>query len=245
MSALPKVFIATPSADHRVHAGYAQSLLRVLHSRMFDVTVGHMANAGLTRARNIHAAEFLASDREYFFAVDSDITFTEVHFARLIAANLPIVCGLYALKDFDHIWCVERLNPCPPMDKEHGRLEVAKSGTGFMCVKREVFEAMIKAHPEIEYEEDIAADRGKVRWDFFSQGVVNRRYLTEDWFFCERARKLGFKVYVDTTFHVMHGGHAEYPLKPLVELEQLRSENFELKRRLAELSQPITALPLP
>lgn len=216
----PHVYIATPSHDHKFHAGYVFSLLKLANhvraKNLFGFTVGKVGGAGVARARNNMAQEFLADPAfTHYFCVDADITFEPEWFVRCVAQDLPIVAGLYALKQRELAWCLNTLHPAPPPDDERGVQEVYTAGTGFLCIKREVFEAMIRAHPEIAYSDDLGEARGRTRWDFFSMGVVHGRYLSEDWYFCVRARRLGFPTYIDTTFHLAHEGLISYPLEPV------------------------------
>lgn len=216
----PKIFIATPSHDHKFHAGYVYSLLRLVATQRYELRISKVGGAGVARARNNMAEEFLAARTaagepyDYYFAIDADITFEPDHVARILAHDLPIVCGLYSLKQHNVAWCINTLADSIP-DDEAGRQKVAASGTGFMCIKREVFERMILAYPEIAYTDDLEEARGRVRWDFFSMGVHKGRYLSEDWFFCHRARELGYDVWVDTTFHLMHEGIIGFPINPV------------------------------
>jgi hypothetical protein len=248
----PRVYIATPSHDHKLHAGFAFSLYRLLAARVLPLQPSKVGGAGVARARNNQAAEFLKSKCDLFFAIDADITFEPEYVQRLVAHGLPIVCGLYPLKQHKLAWCVNPL-PGEKIDPATGLQKVASSGTGFMCIQRAVFERMIEAHPELAYTEDLEESRGEVRYDFFSMGVdgpgspqarLERirellelspdpaltlqeiravltqphppgRYLTEDWYFCHRARALGIPVYVDCTFHLKHEGMIDYPLAPV------------------------------
>jgi len=210
------IYISTPSHDHKFHAGFVFSLLSLLNEvkkkGLFNFTVGKVGGAGVARARNNMAQEFLAGPYTHFFCVDGDIRFEPEWFIRCIPHDLPIVGGLYSLKQHKKAWCLNTLSPSPPPDDERGLQEVATTGTGFLCIKREVFEAMIRAHPEIAYTDDLAEARGRTRWDFFSMGVVNGRYLSEDWYFCIRAAALGFKTFVDTTFNLGHEGMISFPI---------------------------------
>jgi hypothetical protein len=85
-----------------------------------------------------------------------------------------------------------------------------------MLVARRVFEKMIAAFPEIEFTADYG-DRGK-QYDFWSMGVYvdkatgHRRYLSEDWYFCQRWLDLGEKIYGDTFVIIKHHGPVTYPL---------------------------------
>lgn len=171
-AARPKIFIATPSHDHKFHASFAFSLFRLQAARLFPLYITKVGGAGVARARNNQVHEFLTkTDCEYFFCIDSDIVFEPEHFARLVAAGLENINGLYPLKESELKWCINTL-PGEEMDPATGRQRVATAGTGFKCIKRSVFERQRDAHPEIAYVEDLHGERGLVRWDFFSMGVV-------------------------------------------------------------------------
>ncbi len=78
-----------------------------------------------------------------------------------------------------------------------------------------VFEQMVKAYPQLAYKAD---ESKRDEHDFWSVGVYQfkdgtSRYLSEDWFFCQRWLDLGGKIYGDTKVVVKHVGQAVYPLK--------------------------------
>lgn len=168
----PKVYIATPSHDHKFHACFAFALLKLQAANLFPLHLSKVGGAGVARARNNQAHDFLVNtDATYFFCVDADIDFTPPQFARIVNHGLKNVAGLYPLKQRELQWCVNAIAGEEP-DPRTGVQRVAKTGTGFKCIHRSVFEEQIRAHPEIAYHEDLGDARGVVRWDFFSMGVV-------------------------------------------------------------------------
>ncbi len=213
----PGVFIATPAHDHKFHSGYCYSLLSLVNSQRFKLTFARAGGCGVARARNNMAHDFLTTiypdggRPERYAAIDADIGFNPDHLARAIAFDKPIVCVPYALKQEDLQWCMNSL-PGEKPDPATGFVKVSTAGTGFMVIKREVFEKMIAEFPDIAYDEDLPEAKGQTRWDFFSMGVVSRHYLTEDWFFCVRARELGFDIWMDAMNHVKHEGLISYPI---------------------------------
>jgi hypothetical protein len=46
--------------------------------------------------------------------------------------------------------------------------------------------------------------------------IIENRYISEDWFFCDRARALGYTVYGDTKVILRHLGTVQFPLKTQV-----------------------------
>ena len=173
-------------------------------------------DAAVGRLRNYLTSDFLDSDCTHMLFVDSDILFTADQIGRLASRDLDIVGGLYPKKAQGEVQWV--LNTLPEQNSigEDGLMEVRYIGTGFMCVARRVFERIIAEKGEsIRYTDDCD---GKKRYDFWSFGTYeypdgSKRYLSEDWWFCQLARDLGFKVWADTNIRLKHSGSVVYPLQ--------------------------------
>lgn len=195
---------------------------------------------GISRARNHATHAFLETSCEYHDLIDNDIVFTPEHVKALRRHGpVDIIIGIYAKKT-DHISCVYNSLPegnPPPDDK--GLMEIAYGGTGFMRIHRRVYEAMIAGHPELAYKCDID---GQTKYDLWGMGVADcpvrkeRRYLTEDWMFCNRARALGHRVWADTTIDLGHIGTAVYPLAPALQLAEAK----QTIANLLKAAQPAT-----
>jgi len=54
---------------------------------------------------------------------------------------------------------------------------------------------------------------------------VDGRKMSEDWHFCNEARRLGYTVYGDTKVLLRHAGGAVYPLK-----SQLAHTNLAMQK---------------
>jgi hypothetical protein len=86
--------------------------------------------------------------------------------------------------------------------------EVSKTGTGFMLIKRHVFEKL-NAHPAVRsFVNDIGlpAELNPYMKTYFDTAVRENRYYSEDWTFCENWRDLGGKVWVDKRVLLKHTG---------------------------------------
>ena len=172
------------------------------------------------RARNHLVADFLDSECDTMLQIDSDILFTTKHIERITSHNEPIVGGFYPRKsDGPLAWIANGFNDGTNPPDERGLVNLMYMGTGFLCVKREVFEKMKEKWPQDNYVADGPGKRNE--HNFFPVGVVpNRcdptgktnRYLSEDWYFCERALQLGYKVWGDSQVCLQHIGAAVYPL---------------------------------
>lgn len=170
----------------------------------------------IPRARNAITSRFLESDCTHLLMIDSDLIFSNDHISRIASHDEDIVSGFYPKKQEGPCQMVCNCLDTASSPDENGMLQIKYAGTGFICVARRVFEAMIeKYRDEIEYAPDQQA--GRTEWDFWSVGVYKypdgkKRYLSEDWYFCQRAIDLGFKVFADTHILLKHSGAAIYPL---------------------------------
>jgi hypothetical protein len=173
-----------------------------------EIVVGYMANDGVARSRNNLAAHFLESDCTHLLFIDNDIIAAPRHLDRLLEANKDIVAGLYPKKQVKLDWVANYTGEKPDSD---GLLRVRHAGTGFILIKRGVFEKMAKDLPEIGYGGDPSPE--SKRWDFFPMHAKDGVYKSEDWYFCEMAQKCGFDVWIDTKIQLRHVGKIVYPLQ--------------------------------
>lgn len=173
----------------------------------------------VSRARNTITMDFLKSGCTHILFIDSDLIFSVEQVERLLSHDEDIVAGFYPKKKDGYPELV--FNPTiPPSQMDERRLtQVRYIGTGFMCIKRGVFEKMIsELGDDLIFKVD---GKEKVGFDFWSVGVYkfrdgSRRHLSEDWYFCQRAIDLGFKIYGDNGVFLKHSGKAVYPLQSQV-----------------------------
>lgn len=168
----------------------------------------------VSRARNTLSAAFLKSDATHLLFIDSDMTFFPQDVARLLSHDVDIVGGFYPKKQPELAWvCNVASGELPDA---RGLQRVRYMGTGFMLIKREVFERMRAEFPELAYRPD--SNPEETEWDFWQVGVYHnkadgfRRYLSEDWYFCQRCLDMGITVYADTEVVAEHIGEIAYPL---------------------------------
>jgi hypothetical protein len=199
-----------------VHPNFMVSLMQFMNSRGASHLHIIRGDSLVSRARNRIVAEFMKSDCDTLLQIDTDIGFDPDKMIKMLQRGLPVVGGLYALKQKNETaWCMNSL--AGKRDRRDGTTEVLYIGTGLFAVKREVFACMIEDGCAQEYEADDNEKKMKL-WDFFRVGVVDddqvkrRRYLSEDWYFCNMARKLGYKIFADRANVGTHYGEISYPL---------------------------------
>lgn len=206
---LPKVFVALCSRDWQVEHLTSEFVRNIGNQCKCQIQPLYMANDGVARSRNNLAAAFLDTDGTHLLFLDNDIFGRPQDVDRLLEGDRDIICGLYPKKQPVLDWVMNGL-PDEKLD-ERGVLRVRQAGTGFMMVKRIVFERMIEKLPEIAYGGD--PEPKSKRWDFFPMYAKDGKYLSEDWFFCDRARQLGFEIHMDTRVQLRHVGKIVYPLQ--------------------------------
>jgi hypothetical protein len=91
-------------------------------------------------------------------------------------------------------------------------VEVKEGGTGFMMIKREAFERMDRDYPERLYKPDHVRTKsfdGSREIMAYFDCVIDpdsKRYLSEDYMFCQYARKSGSKVWLLPWIKLKHAG---------------------------------------
>lgn len=221
----PIIYIGTPVAGG-VPPHYVISLFQTVLNNNgkyhFEFALNGMGSVALSRDTLARIMLDL-KDARGILMIDSDMKFQPHHVFQILDHKKPIVGGVYARKQSSSRWVMTGIEGEEP-DRISGLLKVKEIGTGFLWIAREVLEKMIKEMPQIEFE--AVDEKGGVRpmWNFFFQGVIDRRLLGEDYGFCHFARKLGFEIYADTRCIIPHTGNVDYPLPHDRLLAQIANE---------------------
>jgi hypothetical protein len=100
----------------------------------------------------------------------------------------------------------ENGNVIPPKSKEEAErpFEVKELATGFMMIKREIFETYQRTYPERLFDKD--------RWMYFQCEVMagQEKYIGDDFFFCRQMRAAGEKIWLCPWMDISHHGMHEF-----------------------------------
>ena len=176
-------------------------------------TLDTMVNESLvTRARNNLMAQMLCNkDATHFMFIDADIRFEGTAPLRLMVADKDVIGGLYPKKSAGPADYVVNLNPRTSVQGDC--FTVNTIGTGFLMFKRDVYERLIKAHPETKYGNDMrfAKECEENMYAIFDCKIDDDgMYLSEDWLFCRRWQALGGRVWAHSKVLLNHCGHQEF-----------------------------------
>jgi len=156
----------------------------------------HMYNhrgTNAVTARNQCVYECLNGDYTHLFFMDSDMIFPPKTLERLLKHDLDMVGGFYVRKRNEFYPTAFKLGERPNgkyrAEWINDLREVEAIGTGCLLIKRKVLEAV--GCPWFEY-----------KWN----GEPTGKMITEDLVFCDKVKRLGFKIYCDGTIKCGHVG---------------------------------------
>lgn len=182
----------------------------------FTMTI-KSGEALIDRARSIVASRFYEK-KEYdiLFFIDDDIVFNPLDVAKIVKEmidlDLNIVGGAYVHKqDSKTHFVVRQFDNCQYKFGAGAPIqEVDFVSTGFLAIKRKVFDELVAAKSVPFCEE---ADFTFYPWFLPSLTQTDDgkwHELSEDWAFCARAKKLGFTCHIDGSVKLGHAGRYVY-----------------------------------
>jgi hypothetical protein len=240
-----KVFVATPMYGGMAHGLYIKSSLDLqttMSKYGIETKFSFLFNESLiTRARNYLVDEFLRTDFTHLLFIDSDIHYAPQDVIALLALDKDVIGGPYPKKSINWKNIADTARKHPNLDPKEleklvgeyvfnvvkgtkqftvtDPLEVMEIGTGFMMVKRKVFDKMKEAYPTIQYKPDHVGqanfDGSRYIHAYFDTvidtkdsivGGGSERYLSEDYMFCQMWRKIGGEIYLCPWMKTQHIG---------------------------------------
>ena len=240
-----KLFVATPMYGGMNHGLYMKSCLDLQTTMMrygIEIKFSFLFNESLiTRARNYLVDEFLRTDYTHMLFIDSDIHFNAQDVIALLALDKDVIGGPYPKKSMNwgNIAHAARNHPdLEPKELENlvgeyvfnvvkgtsqfqvtEPLEVMEIGTGYMMIKRDVFNKMKDEYPTIRYKPDHVGqanfDGSRYIHAYFDTiidtkdsivGGGSDRYLSEDYMFCQLWRKMGGQIFLCPWMKTQHIG---------------------------------------
>jgi hypothetical protein len=223
---------------------------RIMNENNVVVDFSFLFNESLiTRARNFLVDSFLKTDFTHMLFIDSDIEVHPGDVLALLSLDKELIGGPYPKKsiNWETVACAARKNPdMNPkeleklvgsfvfnLDKDdpiikgekklmiYNPVEVLEIGTGFMLIKRCVFEKMKEVVEKYRPDHgdntlgELHDDGNRYVHSYFDTvidtkdsvtGGGSNRYLSEDYMFCQVWRKIGGKVHLCPWMKTKHIG---------------------------------------
>lgn len=196
----------------------------------------------ITRARNYLVDEFLRTDCTHLLFIDSDIHFNPDDVIAMLALDKDVIGAPYPKKSLNWraVWNSAKkllstadfdeskfdpgelqsvtgeyvFNPIPGTKefKVTEPLEVMEIGTGFMMIKRPVFDKFREEYPHLNYKPDHIGqanfDGSRYIHAYFDTVIDpdSHRYLSEDYMFSQYWRAIGGKIWYCPWMKTQHVG---------------------------------------
>ena len=215
---------------------FTQSLIttaKVLTENNIDLSVSFLFNESLIqRGRNLLAHQFMQNEAAtHLMFIDADIRFNPADIVLMLRADKDIICGIYPKKEINWHTVEKAVKEGVPVDKLKTKtgsmvvnlvgydgevtvpagepLEIWNGGTGFMLIKKEVLTKMKENLPS--YVNDVKVLSGEVTdriTEYFACAIEPglERLLSEDYYFCWKAREQGFKIHAAPWVNLGHFG---------------------------------------
>lgn len=186
----------------------------------------------VTRARNSLMAKMMQPEPKstHLIFIDADIEFQVQDFIKLLLADKDVIGGIYPKKSLpiDYV-----INIMPNGKKDGPLLEVRRLGTGFMCIKRHVIEKMFEEYKNLKYHDSIGLDPkyNDFKYALFDTGIDETgNYLSEDYVFCDRWRKMGGEIWTDLSMILGHVGHYKFVPNTKEEIKSKEPQTDQTKK---------------
>jgi hypothetical protein len=206
----------------------------VLNQNGYDMAYSAMFNESLIqRGRNALAHGFMQRPEcTHLMFIDADIKFNPQDIIKMLEADKDIICGIYPKKEINWVEVEKAVKEGVPTDRLKTRtasvvvnlkdyagsvtvpvgepVEIFNGGTGFMLIKRSTFETMKSVVSS--YNNDVLFLDGAISNDriteYFACAIEpgTERLLSEDYFFCWKAREAGLKVWAAPWAQLGHFG---------------------------------------
>ena len=232
-----KVFVATPMYGGMCAGYYVQSVMQmqnIFSQQGIETQYSFMFNESLiTRARNALVHTFIKTHCTHLMFIDADIKFDPNAILAMLEVDKEIICGIYPKKEINWETVKQAMDAGVPNDrlKHHTGsfvvnlvdyqgevtvpvnqpVEIFNGGTGFMLIKRSVFEDLADKVPE--YSNDVGDLSGQMQHaeqihEYFATSIEpeTNRLLSEDYHFCRLWRMNGGKVYAAPWAQLSHIG---------------------------------------
>lgn len=209
-SGSPRAFIAIPTYTGAIGSQTFKSILPALQ-RLDEAQIGwevaiEEGNCHVDDARNSLMRRFMMGDCTDFVFIDADVGFEPHALVELVLANRDIVAGIYPKKSFDEDYPVQAI-PGERWSDKDGLVEVAAAPTGFLKVRRSVFAKLMDSEKARAFVGQGGKPGDEPYYPVFERVILDGRRWSGDYAFCIKARKAGFKIYVNPEWHFTHEGN--------------------------------------
>jgi len=235
-----KILLATPAYDGKVGVDFVNSLvasLLALRAAGAEVHYAIYANsANVPRVRNTAVAAMMGEDFTDIVFIDADMQWDATDLAKVCAYDTSIVGAPYRARTDNNARWIVVWDDEVRQHEASGLLTAKRAGTGFLRIRRDVFEKLEELHPYLHYAgPHVTEEHQKPHlFAFFdytlktgNDGVTG--HLSEDYYFCDLAREAGFTIWMDPNVNLGHIGSKTWSGKFVDDVKIASTEENEAK----------------
>ena len=240
-----RLFVGTP-VHSEVSIHYFKASLefqKECYVRKIPVMFQVMKSSLVTQGRQLCVSAFLSSQCTHLLFIDSDISYSYKMFEKMVNYDKDICMVPYPIKSMDFEKIKKKIKNGSELDPmvmgnqytmsivdptsikiDNGFIEVERGPAGFMLIKREAIEKLIKEYPEFTIKQHTLIDGKLVERDnmynFFDTywDPKEKTYTGEDFYFCKLAKHAGIKMYALIDEYISHHGEFSYTGRLIDEL---------------------------
>ena len=191
-----KLLVAIPTARY-IEPETFKSIYNQVTPGGVTIDFQYFYGYNVDQIRNLIAHYAIENGYDYLMCVDHDIAFDVTTIAKLVAHNKDIIGGIYRQRRPEQILEVFNMAYHPYYDTKAfytTPFEVGAIGLGCALIKVDVLKKI--GYPQFDYHQAIKAEDS----------------LSEDVDFCQKAKKAGYRIWIDPDIRCEHHGQSVYKI---------------------------------
>lgn len=198
-----RILIAVPTAKY-IETKTFKSIYDLHIPEGYTVDFESFFGYNVDQVRNLIAHHAITANYDYVLFIDSDISFTPESLSELLMVEGDIVTGVYRQRFLDKVvpeiyvdlpgGGTDNIDP-DYLNEQMEPFEIAGCGFGYVLVK-------VKVMKDIGYPQF-----------FYKHSIEFEDTVSEDTYFCEKAKKKGYKIICNPLVQCGHIGNFEIYFK--------------------------------
>ena len=213
-----KIFIGTPCFEYKVNANYVKTLLEFEKLRInFEPFFLH--DSLITRARNELITQFYENSTfTHLFWLDGDVSIPGEGLQTLLSHQVDVIAAPVPIKDLSpgaHQSIKRTYEEIKPY-----LYKAEAAATGCFLMSKKSVSALVKSSSYYFVNDEST----RKLYNVFEVGIRNNQYMSEDWDISYKLRDLGFEIYIDSSFPILHAGIHNYTRGPMLNKEVFKKQ---------------------
>ena len=221
---LKKILVAIPTAKY-IEVETFKSLWDLDVPEGYTLDFQYFFGYDISQIRNLIAD--WAKRYDYLLSVDSDIILPRDALSKMIAADKDIISGLYIQRIPNthtlEVYMSTANGGCTNIPyaliKDRGVVEIVACGMGCALIKSTVFQTLQYPH------------------FFYKSALTRQKTISEDVYFCTKARAAGFSVWADASILCDHKGTSFFKVQTESRLQRIADQDLLPKQHADYLKQ--------